>query len=82
MENLLDDVANKIIYIETSRGCPFKCGYCMASLDNKLRFFDTEIKIFCTKRNPLHIFASCIIFFQTKLKKKIEVNAQAYCIFF
>lgn len=40
--SLLDDISNKIIYIETSRGCPFKCGYCMASLDNKLRFFDIE----------------------------------------
>lgn len=40
--HLLDDIENKIIYIETSRGCPFHCGYCMASLDNKLRFFDIE----------------------------------------
>lgn len=40
--HLLDDIPNKIIYIETSRGCPFHCGYCMASLDNKLRFFDIE----------------------------------------
>ena len=40
--DLLDDVTNQIIYIETSRGCPFHCGYCMASLDNKLRFFDIE----------------------------------------
>ena len=40
--HLLDDLTNKIIYIETSRGCPFHCGYCMASLDNKLRFFDIE----------------------------------------
>ena len=40
--HLLDDIQNKIIYIETSRGCPFHCGYCMASLDNKLRFFDIE----------------------------------------
>ena len=40
--HLLDDLENKIIYIETSRGCPFHCGYCMASLDNKLRFFDIE----------------------------------------
>ena len=38
----LDDVSNQIIYIETSRGCPYHCGYCMASLDNKLRFFDIE----------------------------------------
>ena len=40
--DLLEDVTNQIIYIETSRGCPFHCGYCMASLDNKLRFFDIE----------------------------------------
>lgn len=41
--HLLEDLSNQIIYIETSRGCPYKCGYCMASLDNKLRFFDIEI---------------------------------------
>jgi radical SAM superfamily enzyme YgiQ (UPF0313 family) len=40
--DLLDDINNQIIYIETSRGCPFHCGYCMASLDNKLRFFNIE----------------------------------------
>lgn len=40
--DLFDDVENKIMYIETSRGCPYHCGYCMASLDNKVRFFDIE----------------------------------------
>ena len=40
--HLLDDISNQIIYIETSRGCPYHCGYCMASLDNKLRFFDID----------------------------------------
>ena len=40
--DLLDDIPNKIVYIETSRGCPYHCGYCMASLDNKVRFFDIE----------------------------------------
>ena len=40
--DLFDDVKNKIMYIETSRGCPYHCGYCMASLDNKVRFFDIE----------------------------------------
>ena len=40
--DLLDDLHNKIVYLETSRGCPYKCAYCMASLDNKVRFFDME----------------------------------------
>lgn len=40
--DLLDDVKNKIVYLETSRGCPYHCAYCMASLDNKVRFFDIE----------------------------------------
>ncbi len=40
--DICDDVENRIIYIETSRGCPYKCSYCMASLDNKVRFFDIE----------------------------------------
>ena len=40
--DLLDDVQNKIVYIETSRGCPYHCGYCMASLDNKVRFFNID----------------------------------------
>ncbi len=29
---------NKIIYYETSRGCPFSCSYCLSSIDKKLRF--------------------------------------------
>ena len=50
--DLLDDINNKIVYIETSRGCPYKCAYCMASLDNKLRFFNIdEIKDTIIKLN-------------------------------
>lgn len=41
--DLLDDVSNCIVYVETSRGCPFKCSYCMASLDNKVRYFSLEL---------------------------------------
>lgn len=40
--DLLDDLEHQIVYIETSRGCPYHCSYCMASLDNKVRFFSIE----------------------------------------
>ncbi|MGD9909540.1 MAG: DUF4080 domain-containing protein [Candidatus Izemoplasmatales bacterium] len=35
-------IKNKIQYIETSRGCPFECSYCLASLENGVRYFDIE----------------------------------------
>ncbi len=34
---------HKIIYYESSRGCPFSCGYCLSSLDKKLRFRDLAL---------------------------------------
>ncbi len=37
-----DDYINKIQYIESSRGCPFNCSFCMSSLERKVRFFDIE----------------------------------------
>lgn len=34
----LEDFENRIIYYETSRGCPFSCSYCLSSIEKELRF--------------------------------------------
>lgn len=39
----MDNFKNKIIYYETSRGCPFSCSYCLSSVDKCLRFRDLEM---------------------------------------
>lgn len=39
----IEDFQNKIIYYESSRGCPFSCSYCLSSIDKCLRFRDLEL---------------------------------------
>lgn len=35
--------ANRIVYYESSRGCPYRCSYCLSSIDKKVRLRDMEI---------------------------------------
>ena len=39
----LEEFENRIIYYESSRGCPCSCSYCLSSIDKKLRFRDLEL---------------------------------------
>ena len=41
-EEDIPHLPNRIQYIETSRGCPYSCQYCLASVDNKVRYFDLD----------------------------------------
>ncbi|MDD3746396.1 MAG: B12-binding domain-containing radical SAM protein [Anaerostipes sp.] len=53
----LEKFKNKIIYYESSRGCPFSCSYCLSSVDKCLRFRDLdlvkrELKFFLDAKIP------------------------------
>lgn len=39
----LDGFEHRIIYYESSRGCPFSCSYCLSSIDKSVRFRDLEL---------------------------------------
>lgn len=53
----MEGFQNRIIYYETSRGCPFSCSYCLSSIDKKLRFrpietVKKELLFFLERRVP------------------------------
>ena len=53
----MEDFSNRIIYYESSRGCPFSCSYCLSSIDKKLRFRDIslvkeELQFFINQKVP------------------------------
>lgn len=55
--NHMEDFEHKIIYYESSRGCPFSCSYCLSSVDKCLRFRNlslvfTELQFFIDQKVP------------------------------
>ena len=47
-----DDIKNRLIYVEASRGCPFKCEFCLSSLDKTSKPF--ELDKFLDEMQRLH----------------------------
>ncbi|WP_139491631.1 B12-binding domain-containing radical SAM protein [Brevibacillus dissolubilis] len=41
-EENLDELNNRVVYFEASRGCPFKCQYCLSSIEDGVRYFEIE----------------------------------------
>lgn len=53
----LEDFENRIIYYESSRGCPFRCSYCLSSIDKRVRFrslslVEKELEFFLSHKVP------------------------------
>ena len=42
IEEDLIQLKNRIVYLETSRGCPYLCSFCLSALDKTVRFFDNK----------------------------------------
>lgn len=38
-----EDIKNRVLYVEVSRGCPYRCEYCLSSLDKSVRNFDVPV---------------------------------------
>lgn len=53
----LEEFQNRIIYYESSRGCPFRCSYCLSSIDKKVRLrplalVKSELQFFIDRNVP------------------------------
>lgn len=86
-----DELENKIVYYEASRGCPFNCKYCLSSTTHGVRFLDIhrvlrELKFFIDKKVKLVKFVdrtfNCNKKFANDIWKFLIENGGESCFHF
>ena len=40
--DIISNYDNRVIYFETSRGCPYRCSYCLSCIDKNIKYFNLE----------------------------------------
>ena len=73
----MKELEHRIIYYESSRGCPFSCSYCLSSIDKKLRFRDTE-----TVKKELQFFIQSIIDSLKRSRLPVHFFIGQFTVFF
>ncbi|MBR5486298.1 MAG: B12-binding domain-containing radical SAM protein [Oscillospiraceae bacterium] len=64
----LNELGGRILYFEASRGCPFRCGYCLSSIGTGVRFMPLE-----------QVFAAMDIFLANKVRQVKFVDRTFNC---
>ncbi len=64
---------SKILYYESSRGCPFSCSYCLSSIDKGVRYFSVE-----RVKNDLNIFLKSNIKLLKFVDRTFNINKERY----
>jgi radical SAM superfamily enzyme YgiQ (UPF0313 family) len=86
-----DDLKNKIVYYEASRGCPFNCKYCLSSTTHGVRFLDLdrvlkELQFFIDKKVKLVKFVdrtfNCNKIFANTIWSYLIENGKETCFHF
>lgn len=44
-DNILNNYDNRVVYFETSRGCPYRCSYCLSCIDKNIKYFDLNTSL-------------------------------------
>lgn len=72
----IDSIENRLIYYETSRGCPFNCSYCLSSADDLLEYLPLD-RVFDELQLLVNNGAKCIKFvdrtFNANLKRAVKI---------